>query len=121
MGIGPGAASTPVRLDGGGNGDVQTVRDRCGDVAQTIHRGLGSVSIEAVVLAVTAVVRPTTIAAVLAMLALPRHRRLLIWYLGAGLPFSIGVGILVVLVLGGPAVAGRAPSSRPIVDIVLGV
>jgi hypothetical protein len=78
-------------------------------------------SIEAVLLAVTAVVRPTTVAAVLAMLALPRPRRLLVSYLGAGMPFSIGMGTLLVLVLDGASLAGRAPDIRPIVNIAVGV
>jgi hypothetical protein len=77
-------------------------------------------SIEAVLLAVVAVVRPTTIAAVLAMLALPQPRRLLVSYLGAGMPFSIGMGVLVVLVLDGASLPDREPDTRPIMNIVLG-
>jgi len=41
-------------------------------------------------LAVTAVVPPTIIGALLAVLAVPRPRRVLISYLSAGVPFSIG-------------------------------
>lgn len=74
---------------------------------------------EAFALALTTVVRPTSAAAVVAMLATARPRRLLVAYIVAGLAFSLGVGtVVVVLVQGlGPS---TGTSGRPMFDIVLG-
>ena len=58
-------------------------------------------STEALVLALTTVIRPTSAAAVFAMLSTPRPQRLLVAYLVAGLGFSLAVGTLVVVLLGG--------------------
>ena len=60
---------------------------------------------EALVLALTSIVRPTTIAAVGAMLSRPNARRLLAGYLVVGLLFSLTVGTLIVLVLHGYSAA----------------
>lgn len=77
-------------------------------------------SIEALVLALTTVVRPTSATAVVAMLAGRHPQRLLMYYIAAGLAFSLGVGAFVVLVAG---LAPDAPArpDRPLVDTVLGV
>ena len=77
-------------------------------------------STEAVLLALTAVIRPTTAAAVFAMLSSPRSQRLLVAYLVAGLAFSVAVGTLVVVLLGGLQ-STRASSVRPLLDLVLGI
>jgi hypothetical protein len=58
------------------------------------------VSTEALALAVVSIVRPTTAAAVWAMLVSSRPRRLLAVYLLAGMAVSLSVGIAVVLVAG---------------------
>lgn len=74
---------------------------------------------EAFALALTTVVRPTSAAAVVAMLATSHPRRLLVAYIVAGLTFSLGVGtVVVVLVQGFGPSAGT--SGRPMFDIVLG-
>jgi hypothetical protein len=77
------------------------------------------VSTEALVLALTTVVRPMSAAAVVAMLSTAYPRRLLVSYIVAGLAFSLAVGTVVVLL-----VQGLGPSTdaggRPLVDIVLG-
>ena len=74
-------------------------------------------STEALVLALTARVRPTSAAAVFAMLSTPRPQRLLVAYLVVGLGFSLAVGTLVVVLLGRPAVDARVvggpPAARP--------
>jgi hypothetical protein len=78
------------------------------------------VSPEAVLLALTAVIRPTSAAAVFAMLSSPRPQRLLVAYLVAGLAFSVAVGTLVVVLLGGLQ-STRASTARPLLDLVLGI
>ncbi|HEY8533754.1 MAG TPA: GAP family protein [Micromonospora sp.] len=75
-------------------------------------------STEAVLLALTAVIRPTSAAAVFAMLSSPRPQRLLVAYLVAGLAFSVAVGTLVVVLLGGLQ-STRAATVRPLLDLVL--
>jgi hypothetical protein len=59
------------------------------------------VSLEALALAVVSIIRPTTAAAVWAMLVSSQPRRLLAVYLLAGMAVSLSVGIAVVLVAGG--------------------
>jgi len=78
------------------------------------------VSSEALVLALSAVIRPTTAAAVLAMLATRHPQRLLAAYIAAGLAFSLAVGTLVVVLLQGVGGA-RSAAVRPYVDVILGV
>jgi Sap, sulfolipid-1-addressing protein len=65
------------------------------------------VSTEALALAVVSIVRPTTAAAVWAMLVSSRPRRLLAVYLLAGMAVSLSVGIAVVLAAG-DALSGRS-------------
>ena len=76
-------------------------------------------STEALVLALTTVVRPMSAAAVVAMLSTAHPRRLLVFYIVAGLAFSLAVGTVVVLL-----VQGLGPSTdaggRPLVDTALG-
>jgi Sap-like sulfolipid-1-addressing protein len=79
------------------------------------------VSTEAVLLALTAVIRPTAAAAVLAMLSSPSPRRLLVAYLVGGLAFSVAVGTLVVVLLGGLQSTRASSSVRPLLDLVLGI
>jgi len=78
-------------------------------------------SAEALVLALTAVVRPTSAAAVVAMLSTRHPQRLLVAYLVAGLAFSLAVGTLVVVVLGGLHSTRASTAVRPLFDLVLGV
>ena len=76
-------------------------------------------STEALVLALTTVVRPTSAAAVVAMLATPQPRRLLVSYIVAGLAFSLAVGTLVVVLVQGLGSSSET-GGRPVVDTVLG-
>jgi hypothetical protein len=78
------------------------------------------VSTEALVLALTTVIRPTSAAAVFAMLSTPRPQRLLVAYLVAGLGFSLAVGTLVVVLLGGLQSTRTSSAVRPLLDLVLG-
>jgi Sap, sulfolipid-1-addressing protein len=77
-------------------------------------------SLEALVLALTAVIRPTSAAAVVAMLGTGRPQRLLVAYILAGLAFSLAVGTLVVVLLGGLHSTRASTAVRPLIDLVLG-
>lgn len=77
-------------------------------------------SIEVLVLALSAVVRPSSAAAVVVMLATSRPQRLLTSYVLAGLTFSLGVGALV-LVLVQDLSPATARTARPVADVVLGL
>jgi hypothetical protein len=78
------------------------------------------VSIQALLLSLTAVVRPTSLAALFAILSTAHSRRLLVCYLVAGMSFSVCVGVVVVFVLGGNSGPGRQRVDRPVLDVVLG-
>jgi hypothetical protein len=78
------------------------------------------VSTEALVLAVSAIIRPTALAALFAILATRDPRRLLIAYLAGGLGFTLAVGALVVVLLQGLATHTASTTSRPLLDVVLG-
>ncbi|WP_214364425.1 GAP family protein [Pseudonocardia sp. H11422] len=77
-------------------------------------------SLEALVLALSSVVRPTSTAALYAMLCTRSPQRLLAAYLLAGLAFSVGIGVAVVTVLQQRAVTPAVADSRTVVDMVLG-
>jgi hypothetical protein len=78
------------------------------------------VSTEVVVLALSTVVRPTSAAAVLAILSTPRPQRLLVAYIIAGLVFSLSVGALVVLFLQGISGEDDGATRRPLVEVLVG-
>ena len=75
---------------------------------------------EALVLALSGIVRPTTLAAVYTMLSGPRARRLLVAYLVVGLVFSLTVGTVIVVVLQGYSTSTASTLGRAVVDVVLG-
>jgi Sap-like sulfolipid-1-addressing protein len=77
-------------------------------------------STEALVLALTTVVRPTSAAAVVAMLSTRHPQRLLVAYILGGLAFSLAIGTLVVVLLGGLHVTRASTAVRPLLDLVLG-
>jgi hypothetical protein len=79
------------------------------------------VSAEALLLAVSTVIRPTSAAAVVAMLATPRPQRLLAAYVLVGMVWSLIVGTLVVVLLAGIGSATESSAERPVLDTVLGV
>ena len=77
-------------------------------------------SLEALLLGLTTVVRPSSAAAVYAILCSPRPQRLLVAYLAAGLTFSVGIGVAVVLAFQGYDSSVTTTAQRAVVDIVLG-
>jgi hypothetical protein len=79
-----------------------------------------AVSAEALLLALSSVIRPTTLTAVYAMALARDRRRLLSAYLIAGLTFSLLVGILVVVVLKGYSESGLSTFWRAVLDVGLG-
>jgi hypothetical protein len=78
------------------------------------------VSTEALLLALSTVIRPTAVAAVFAILATRSPHRLLLAYVAAGVVFTLTVGTLAVLLLAGLASATSSAAPRPILDLVLG-
>ena len=78
-------------------------------------------STEALALAVVSIVRPTTAAAVWAMLVGSRPRRLLAVYLLAGMAVSLTVGISVVLAVGDGFSARSVSRFRGVVLVLLGI
>jgi hypothetical protein len=79
------------------------------------------VSPEALLLAVSAILRPTALAALFAILATRGPGRLLTAYLVGGLVFTLAVGALVVTLLQGLNARTATTTSRPVLDVVLGV
>jgi hypothetical protein len=80
----------------------------------------GAVSTEALALAVVSIIRPTTAAAVWAMLVGSRPRRLLAAYLLAGMGVSLSVGIAVVLAAGDAFLGRSGLQLRATVLVLLG-
>ena len=78
------------------------------------------VSPEALVLALSTVIRPTSAAAVFAMLAAARPARLLLAYIIAGFAFSAGIGVVVVILLSGWTGPEAQDEVRAVIGIVLG-
>ena len=75
---------------------------------------------EALVLALSTVIRPTSTAAVFAMLGAARPVRLLLPYIVTGFAFSAGIGIVVVVLLGGWTGPETRDEARAVIVIVLG-
>lgn len=71
-------------------------------------------------LALTSVVRPTSAAAVIAMLSARHPHRLLVAYVVAGLTFSLAVGAVVVLASQSLGQEQVQAAGRPVLGIVLG-
>jgi Sap, sulfolipid-1-addressing protein len=78
------------------------------------------VSTEAILLALSTVVRPTSAAAVVAMLATRHPQRLLGVYIVAGLTFSLAVGAVVVVLLQGVSDSAVSLQVRPVAAVVMG-
>ena len=77
-------------------------------------------SLEALLLGLTTIVRPTSAAAVYAILCSRRPQRLLVAYLAVGLTFSVGIGVAVVLAFQGHDSSITTTARRAVIDIVLG-
>jgi hypothetical protein len=78
------------------------------------------VSLDALILALTSVIRPTSVASVYAMLSAARPTRLLAAYIVAGMIFSVGVGVALVALLGVSAVSEAPDAVHAAVALVLG-
>ena len=78
------------------------------------------VSPEALVLALSTVVRPTSAAAVFAMLAAARPTRLLLAYIICGFAFSAAIGVVVVMLLSGWTRPEAQDEARAVLGIVIG-
>lgn len=76
---------------------------------------------EILLLALASSVRPTSLAAVYALLATSAPRRLMTVYLVAGLVFTIGFGVLVVLAFHGIGTNSGAAHAKAVAEIVGGV
>jgi hypothetical protein len=81
---------------------------------------IGRMSPEALVLALSTVIRPTSAAAVFAMLATARPARLLLAYIIAGFAFSAGIGVVVLILLSGWTGPDAPEEVRAVIAIVLG-
>jgi len=77
--------------------------------------------IEILVLALASTVRPTSLAAVSAILSDDARRRLLVAYAVAGLAFTLFVGVVIVFALHGIHLPSGSDRRRGVVDIVGGV
>jgi hypothetical protein len=79
------------------------------------------VNLDVIVLGFANAVRPTALAVTYALLAAPRPWRLLAAFVGAGLTFSLAIGILVVAVMNGAEVRSGATSFDAVVKLLAGV
>ena len=77
--------------------------------------------IEILVLALASTVRPTSLAAVSAILSHDSRRRLLFAYVAVGLAFTIAFGVVVVVALHGIHLHSGSDRTKGIADIVGGV
>ena len=77
-------------------------------------------SIDVLLLALTSVIRPTSTAAVIAMLSARHPHRLLAAYVVAGLAFTLAVGMLIVFAARSANQQEAQAAGRPVLDIVLG-
>jgi hypothetical protein len=82
---------------------------------------MNRVSSEFVVLALSTVVRPTSVAAVLALLSTRRPQRLLAAYTAAGLAFSLAVGAMVVVLLQEVVEPGADSVRLPLLQVMGGL
>jgi Sap-like sulfolipid-1-addressing protein len=77
--------------------------------------------IELLVLALASTVRPTSLAAVSAILSHDSRRRLLVAYVAAGLAFTLAFGVVVVFALHGIHFNSGSDRTKGVADIVGGV
>ena len=77
--------------------------------------------VEVVVLALASTIRPTSLAAVYALLSADSRRVLMLVYVATGLAFTIGFGLLVVYALHGIHVASGTDRAKGVAELVGGV
>jgi hypothetical protein len=78
------------------------------------------VTIEVVLLALASTIRPTSLAAIFALLSTDSPRRLMTAYIAAGLSFTIAFGVLVVGVFGGIDIQAGSGHTKAIAEIIGG-
>ena len=83
--------------------------------------GRAALTIEIILLALASSIRPTSLAAVYALLAAEGPRRLMLAYVISGLAFTIVFGLLVVGVLQGISLHTGSDRTRGVAEIVAGV
>jgi len=76
---------------------------------------------EIIFLALASTIRPTSLAAVYAILSTGRSRRLLTVYIASGLTFTVGFGLLVVWAFNGVDVGSGSDRTEAVAEIVAGV
>ena len=79
------------------------------------------VTVELIVLALATAVRPTSLAAVYALLSSGAPRRLMTLYVIAGIAFTLVVGLLVILALHGVEITSSSSQAKTIAEIIGGV
>ena len=79
------------------------------------------VTLELIVLALATAVRPTSLAAVYALLSTSAPRRLMTLYVIAGIAFTLAVGLLVILALHGVQITSSSSQAKAIAEIIGGV
>ena len=78
-------------------------------------------TIEIILLALASTVRPTSLAAVYALLSAPQPRRLMVFYVAAGLAFTIAFGLVTIWAFSGIDVGGSGGRPQAIAQIVGGL
>jgi hypothetical protein len=78
-------------------------------------------TIEVVLLALASTVRPTSLAAVYALVGSESPRRLMVVYIAVGLTFTIGFGLLVIWAFNGVDVNSGTDETKAIAEIVAGI
>ena len=78
-------------------------------------------TIEVVLLALVTTVRPTSLAAVYALLSSESPRRRMISYISAGLTFTIAFGLLVIWAFNGVDINSGSDETKGIAEIVAGI
>jgi len=78
------------------------------------------VTVEIVLLALASSIRPSSLAAVYALLSAPAPRRLMVAYVASGLVFTIAFGLLVVGLLHGIGLHNGTDETKAIAEIVAG-
>ena len=78
-------------------------------------------TLEIIFLALANTIRPTSLAAVYAILSTDRPRRMLIAYNVAGLAFTVGFGLLVVWAFNGVSIGSGGDGTESVAEIAAGI
>jgi hypothetical protein len=79
------------------------------------------VTIEVFLLALASTIRPTSLAAVYALVGHPSPRRLMVAYIAAGLAFTVGFGLLVLVAFNGVDISSGSDRTKGIFEIAGGL